>query len=424
MRLEVVIRRVVAVVVAGALFGCVLAVPASARAEPIASQAGEATSAALFVLQKLGNYGANSNAGNSFGRLLISLGLGNASLPALQEIQRSLQQIGAELTRINQRLDTLNAAAARLSCQSSQHGLRTGVAAITNAWSKITGTLGADAKHHLAPDQEIPQSNELKHEIAVALGGQSPGTIMNDIHLALVGTPVEAATIDYCGHALEKAGRFVTSALRDQVVALVDWWQTIEAKAAVLEVGRILDRTGKDFTEAGNRAAAQRAYDLAQSNFRAETARIKPSLGNMMFDRDTSRLWQRTWSSNVRASLAARVHGGQPGLGGSWDLPSLGDLKVLAAGCCGPVPGQSVIRWFAGLRTPGGSPLFTLTLGVGNTQLVSRDRRNAGSSNVRYWSLNIGGGYPFEDTVNPTASVYAVKTLFGIGDGWRRFTYG
>jgi len=426
MRLEVDIRRVVAVMVAGAFLGCVLAAPASARADPIASQSDEATSAALFVLQKLGNYGANSNAGNSFGQLLIQLGLGNASLPRLLEIEAALNRIGAQLTRINQRLDQLDARVAQLSCQNSVEGLGDNLAAITNAWSKVGEQIGT-ANDGLDSNREVELSRELKTEIAEALKGRSAGTIMVRIHQALMGIGRFPSLIDNCGEAFEKLTRFVTSTLRDQVVGLVDFWQTIEAQAAVLDIARILDQT--DNSEATRRAAAQRVYAQAQSNFREETARIKPSLRNMMFDRTTERLWQRTWSSNVAAGRAASVTGGEPGLGGSWGLPSLYDLKLLASGCCGPIH-QSVIRWFASLRTPAlpataGSPLFTITLGVGNTQLVSRDRRNAGSpSNVMFWTLNIGGGYPFEDTVRPTASVYADRTLFGTGDAWRRFIYG
>ena len=419
--------RRIAVVVAALLIVGVLAAPvaAQARPEPAARAAlapraipGPAITVGLFVLDKLANLTANETGGTGFGKFLMTLGFGDANAAALASIQSTLNEINMKLDAIQASVNRIEAAVHAGLCKQDQAKLSLTETAIKQAW-KIIGTTVDEAKAKLnEPVAERKTGQEkLGADLIAAIKNEfrvtSLGGAVTQVHDALVGTPGSGGQgmIQACGLAYQKkAGDFLDYRLQDEVASLVGYWQTLEAEAAVMQIGVLVNE--------GKRATATSARAEAVKHLSDETAKIKPSLrdparGDMVLDLRTHLLWRRDWLSNVAADKAG-VIGATYAPAGQWKLPDIGQLRDLAKSCCGN--DGSVARWFKN-STP-----FVLQLGVGNTQLVSGTVYPYPLAK-RFFSMDIGGGYPITDYVNANASVYAAFLNTKSAQEWQRYTY-
>jgi len=305
------------------------AVRADPPAPPAATQADAGVSVALSVLQKLGNFTANQNADNGFGQLLMQLGLGDASAAKLDAIQSTLNQINAKLDALQTSITELRGRVENLNCNRSQDRDAVAQAAIETAWKSFGKTV-TDAKAYIGNGaQQQRLSQKLVASIADEFRQSSPAGAVTLIHNSLIGTAGLSSMIADCGVAYqEAAGGLITSELHDRVALLVDYWQVVEAQAAVMDIGLLVNQ--------GEESDAQDAREQAETNLAGESAKVKPSLGDMVLERATSLLWTRTAISMKYANRQARTPAG-------WRIPNSTDLETLVKSGYGA---KSGLEWF------------------------------------------------------------------------------
>ena len=289
-------------------------------------------SVALFVLQRLGNFTANQAAGNGFGQFLMQLGFGDASAAKLDEIQSTLNEINSKLDALQKSVAELRARVENLNCNRSQDKPAVAEAAIENVWKSFDRTV-ADAKTQLAnkPEQQ-KLSKKLIDRINDEFRQLSPAGAVTLIHNTLLGTTGSSSMIADCGVAYQEAsGNFITSQLHDRVAVLVDYWQLVEAQAAVMNIGLLVDK--------GEETDAKAARQDAESNLATESAKIKPSLENMVLDKGTNLVWTKTAVAPIKfASWQSR----SPGSG--WRLPNSDELRALVRLGYGSMSGVDWLR--------------------------------------------------------------------------------
>lgn len=321
-------RRIVAVV-AGLLVVCVLAGPVQARPEPsggpVATQAGAAVTAGLFVLNKLGNYTANKNASNSFGQFLMQLGLGDASAAKLDAIQLTLNEINVKVEKLQR---TVEASASETQCKAAQASLTSVKSTIKTAWTRVGTTVKAALANVKDKAEQERLGKGLVNTLKTSFPRATTGEAVTDVHDTLVGAGVAVASmIRDCGLAIQKSKELVSYKLHDVMVELLDYWQALEAEAAVITIGVKVDER--------DQTGAKQSLEEAERNLDEEATRIKPSLGDLVLDPRTRLLWARTigvfrfydlGSRNLRARY-----------------PSFDELKALTRGCCGQH--ETILTW-------------------------------------------------------------------------------
>jgi hypothetical protein len=231
--LEVIVRRI-ASVAAGLLVICALAAPAVASPEfvapakaqrgPIATQANAGASVALALLQRLGNYTANRNAGNGFGQFLMQLGYGDADAARLDAIDSTLRDIKGELKGLNDKVDAVNEKVNNGNCNDRRENAALVRSQTEEAWGRIGSTVNKAWKELRNPAEQEELSRTLVDQIKDEFKTTTPGGAVRHIHDSLVGTAGSPNMIDVCGVAYQEAnGDFITSTIRGRVVSLVDY---------------------------------------------------------------------------------------------------------------------------------------------------------------------------------------------------------
>jgi len=311
------------------LAGGASAVRAHPRVEPTATQADAGTSLALSVLKGLGSFTADKNAGNGFGQFLMQLGLGDANAVKLDEIQATLKEINSKLDALQASVAELRGRVENLNCNRSQDRTAVAEAEIETAWKSFGKTV-TDARAALG---DRAQQKKLNDKLVASIDDEfrqsSPAGAVTLVHNSLVGTAGLSSMIADCGVAYQEAsGNLITSELHDRVALLVDYWQTVEAQAAVMDIGLLVDK--------GEEADARDARQDAENHLAEESAKVKPSLGDTVLDRSTSLLWTRTAISIKYVNRAARTPAG-------WRLPNSTDLEALVKSGYGSMNG---LGWF------------------------------------------------------------------------------
>jgi hypothetical protein len=417
--LEVSVRRI-ASVGAGLLVICALSASAAASpdfvaqakadAGPVATQADVAGSVASFLLVRLGNYAANKNAGNGFGQFLMQLGLGQADARELNAIEDTLKAVNVQLQALNDKVDGVQKAINNLVCKGAFDTSALVRSQIKAAWEEI-GTTVTDARNALRIRSEKERTakqellgKELAANINKEFRSTSPRGAVIHIHDALVGEGGRSGMIDDCGFAYQEAtGDFITPTIRERVEQLVAYWQGLEAQAAVMQIGLLVDSS--------QRAAAQAARERAENNLAAESAMIKPlpnDPNQMVADLRTHLLWWPrilTSRADKASDLAAKI----PPLG-RWTLPSKSELGELAKKCCSD---SNAASWFRD-KTPFSFDNFGLW-----TQLLSATK----TSSKQFETLDLAAKSVAYSSVNPDANVYVLLVNRKSAALWSKYTY-
>ncbi len=320
-------RRVFAFA-AAVLAAGVLAAPAGAQPQPRAREAGAGASVALFAVQKLGDLAANQNAGNGFGQFLMQMGFGDANAAKLEEIQATLREINTKLDAIQRSLNQIKARVEKGNCESVQLSLGSIQAAVQLAWMSFNSAV-SEAKNEVGnvAEQQLT-AQRLQAKIREAFVGTSPALAVLRIHDALAGTGGSPSMIDNCGVAYQEAsGEFVSAHLHEEVSAKVNYWQALEAQAAVIAIGQLVDE--------GNQSEARSERQSVEADLAHETAKIKPSLGTQVLDVRTHILWDRKFQTRPYNS----VHIGP---GALFKFPTLEEARALFGNCCN---GKTAFQW-------------------------------------------------------------------------------
>lgn len=407
-------RRLTALV-AGVLAVCALATPAVASAKltapakarrgPIAAQADIGGSVASFLLKSLGNYVAKRNAGNGFGQMLMQLGLGDASAAGLEAIESTLKRVDSQLSELNEKVNDLNRKVDNLVCRRAQDTAALVRSQTKAAWEDIAPTV-AKAKRAV---RDRPEQKRLGEELVAKIKEEfkttSPRGAVIHINDSLVGTGGSSSMIDDCGFAYQEAnGNFVTPTIRERVTSLVDYWQLIEAQAAVMQIGLLVDR--------GEQSSAQAARERAEANLTDESAKVKPlptDPNEMVADLRTHLLWwARILSSRAdrAADLAAQI---PPR--GRWKIPSKSELGELAKSCCDG--STNVASWFRD------NTLFSFDNWGLWTQLLSATR----TSSKQFEALDLAAPSVTYSSVNPDANVYVLLVNGKSAALWSKYAY-
>ena len=379
--------------------------PAKADSGPIAKQADVAGSAASFLLQRLGSYVANKNAGNGFGQFLMSLGLGNADARGLDAIESTLKDIKTQLTELTDKVDELHKKIDNLNCNRAQDTAALVRSQIKAAWGFI-GTTVDKAKKALRNTAEQERlGKDLVAEIENEFRTTTPNAAVIHINDALVGTGGSSGMIDTCGFAYQEAnGDFITPTIRERVESLVDYWQLIEAQAAVMQIGLLADSR--------QQSAAKAARERAERNLTEESAMIKPLPNDpnvMVADLRAHLLW---WARILasRADKAADLAAKIPPIG-RWKLPSKSELGELAGNCCGGL--ASAAAWFRD-KTP-----FSFDNPGLWTQLLSATK----TGSKQFETLDLAAKSVSYSSVNPDANVYVLLVNGKSAALWSKYTY-
>lgn len=399
--------------VAGVLVICALAAPAVASAEfaapakarrgPIATQAN--VSVALFLLGKLGNYTANQNAGSGFGQFLMQLGFGNADARRLDAIESTLKEVNVQLTALNEKVDDLKRRFDNLVCKRAQDTAALVRSQTKAAWEAIGATVEKAKKALRNKPEQERLSKELVAKIKEEFKTTTPRGAVIHIHDALVGTAGSSSMIDDCGFAYQEAnGDFITPTIRERVESLVDYWQLLEAQAAVMQIGLLVDN--------GEQSAAQAARERAERNLMEESAKVKPlptDPNRMVADLRTHLLWWArilTSRADKAVDLAAQI---PPR--GRWKLPSKSELGRLAKNCC--QGSTNAAAWFRE-KTP-----FSFDNPGLWTQLLSATKTNS----TQFETLDLAAGSVSYSSVNPSANVYVLLVNGKSAVLWSKYAY-
>lgn len=353
-----------------------------------------------FVLNHLGAFAACQNAGNGFGQFLTALGFGDANGAALAQIQQTLNIINAKLDALKNSVDEIRTAVEKARCENIQTSLGETQAAIKEAWKRFgeatTAARGADS----ATQKQV--AKDLREGIQAEFAGTTPGRAATRIHDALEGTPGSPSMIAVCGVAFQQsAGDFVSLSLYDQVVAMTNYWQALEAQAAVLDIGlKVADSRS---------ASAESEHNATQRGLDSEVAKIKPSLEDMVFDTRTHMAWRRT----IRpvANFADADRAAPPG----WKLPTFDELKELARNCCGG-DGRNGYGWFFS-STP-----FKFDLaGVREHKIISSSGCLVAFTRERC-ALNLAAGYLYSTVTDNIKCLAAYTKKVGEAE-WAGYLY-
>lgn len=343
-------------VVAGLLVVCVLALPGGALVQPAATNANPvvsvAESVAQFALLKLGNYLANQP--NTLGSFLKVMGLGDPSTRELDGIQKTVDEINTKVEELKKSVDQLKGRVEKVNCNLSQAHLRESQAVIEEAWRTFSDTVRlaktADKQQKMKLGAELPAKIDREFR------GATPAATVTLIHNTLVGTPPLSSMISDCGVAYQEAAApFVSSLLRKQVESLVQYWQGLEAEAAVMNIGLLV--------KAGEESRARDAFDRAKSNLVEEKGKIKPSLDNLVLDTRTHLVWRKHFEVTTydKRNVALDLKYGR--------LPSYSEVEGLFRGCCASMKAIDWLRHDTPFLVPNPQPE---PLGF-KRALVSRD---------------------------------------------------
>ena len=401
---------VVCALASPAVASSAVARPAVVDGGPIATQADVTGAAASFLLQRLGNYVANQNAGNGFGQFLMNLGLGNADARGLQDIEDSLKDVNGQLKTLNDKVDDLNQKVNAQICKDSQNTAALVRSQIKAGWEAI-GTTVTDARDALRirdVTQRKTKQEQLGKDLVANIENEfrstSPRAAVIHIHDVLVGQGGASGMIDDCGFAYQAAnGDFITPQIRERIESLVDYWQVIEAQAAVMQIGLLV--------EVRQQSAAQAARERAERNLAEESAMIKPLPNDpnvMVADLRTHLIW---WA-RILASRADKAVGlaGQIPPVGRWTLPSKSELGGLAKNCC--AGSANAAAWFAD-KTP-----FSFDNPGLWTQLLSATKTGS-----RFETLDLTATSVSYSSVNPDANVYVLLVNRKSAALWSKYTY-